>query len=111
MSDLKFPFAPADVQSVTAAASVEVAITNAETIVDFGTLAADMTLTLDIATGVPAGSVIHIKALSDGTARDITFSTGFTAPVLAGVISKTFVQSFKYTGSTFLPMGAALQID
>lgn len=111
MSNPKYPFGPATVSSVTAAATVEVAITNSKTIVDFGELAAAMTVDLVIDPELEAGAELHIKALSDGTARDITFGDGFNAPVLAGVISKTKVQSFVYNGTAFEPMGAALQID
>jgi hypothetical protein len=103
--------APADVQAITAGATKEIAVTRPVTVVDFGVLGAAMTVTADVDAAVAPGALLHVKAKSDGTARDITLSTGFTAPVLAGVISKTKVQSFMWTGATFLPMGAALQID
>lgn len=70
-----------------------------------------MTINLTIDSQVSPGAIIHLKAASNTTARDITFGTGFNAPVLTGVISKTKVQSFIYDGTNFLPMGAALQID
>src|SRR5690606_36635832 len=105
------PFGAADVQSVSAAATVELKVSNNKTIVDMGEMSAAMTLDLDIDAELQAGAELHIKAKSDGTARDITFGAGFDAPVLAGVINKTKVQSFVYDGTAFLPIGAALQID
>lgn len=111
-SKVEVIFPTVEKQTVTAGAAVELSIVRACTIVAFAAaLAADMTLTADIASDVPVGAMLHITALSDATARDITFSTGFSAPALAGVISKTKVQSFIYNGTAFVPMGASLQID
>lgn len=70
-----------------------------------------MTINLTIDEQVTPGAILHLKAASDTTARDITFGTGFSAPVLAGVISTTRVQSFIYDGTSFIPMGAAMSID
>lgn len=57
------------------------------------------------------GDEIIIKASSDATARTLTFGDGFTAPALAGTISKTKVQTLVYDGSTFVATGAPVQID
>ena len=57
------------------------------------------------------GDEIILKVSSDGTARDLTFGTGFTAPTLAGVISKTKVLCLVYDGSNFIAKSAAIQID
>ena len=57
------------------------------------------------------GDRIILKASSDGTARDVTFGTGITAPVLAGVINKTKVQEFVYDGAGFVAVSAPVQID
>jgi hypothetical protein len=108
---IEVTFPTAEKQVVTAAATTAIAINRTVTVIDLGELAAAMTLNATISDDVEVGAIIHIKALSDGTARAITFGTGFTAPALAGVISKTKVQSFIFDGTSFLPMGAALQID
>lgn len=100
-----------EAQAPTAGATIAVNINRQVTTMDLGTLAAAATLNATIGESVERGAILHLKAKSDGTARDITFGTGFTSPNLAGVISKTKVQSFIYDGTAFLPMGAALQID
>lgn len=57
------------------------------------------------------GDEVIVKVSSDATARDLTFGTGFKAPVLAGVINKTKTQSFTYDGSSFVATAAPVQID
>lgn len=57
------------------------------------------------------GDEIILKVSSDGTARDLTFGNGFTAPVLTGVINKTKAQHFVYDGTNFIPTAAAIQIN
>ena len=91
--------------------SADVPVTQKETILDLGEFDANKTLNLAINSKVTAGALLHVKAKSDATARSLTFGTGITAPVLAGTINKTKVQSFIYNGTTFLPLGTALQID
>jgi len=98
-------------QAPTAGATIAVNINRQVTTIDLGELAAAATLNATVSSDVERGAIIHVKALSDGTARTVTFGTGFTSPALAGTISKTKVQSFIYDGTTFLPMGASLQID
>ena len=60
----------------------------------------------------PGDEIIFVVS-SDGTGRDMTFSTGFTSPVLAGVISKTKVYKMVYVNETlgFVPVAAGFQID
>ena len=70
-----------------------------------------MTVNLTLDQSVRAGARILFIALSDGTARTVTFGTGFTSPTLAGVISKTKAIEFVYDGTTFKPTSAGVQID
>ncbi len=81
------------------------------TVIDLGALTGACTLDATISDHVGIGAVVHVKVASDTSARALTLGTGFTAPAIAGVISKTKVQSFIYNGTTFLPLGASLQID
>lgn len=69
------------------------------------------TLALDAKSKPVVGDRVILKVSSDTTARSLTFGTGFKAPVLAGVISKTKVQEFVYDGSQFIATGAAVQIN
>lgn len=95
----------------TAAAEIAVNINRQTTVIDLGELTENATLNATIGSDVERGAIVTVKAKSDTTARSVTFGTGFTAPAIAGTISKTKVVSFIYDGSSFLPMGAAVQID
>ena len=57
------------------------------------------------------GDEIILKVSSDGTARDLSFGSGFSAPTLTGVTNKTKTQRFVYDGSKFIATGAAVQIN
>lgn len=108
----KYPFGPADHQTVAPTATVALTIQNDKTILDFTTaLGAAMTINLTIDSEVKKGATLTVKALSDGTARNITCGTGMTGPGLAGTISKTKSAHFEYNGTAFIQMGAALQLD
>lgn len=72
--------------------------------------ACTVTVSEDSKAVVP-GTKIILKASSDGTARDVTFGTGITAPVLEGVINKTKVQELVYDGSGWVACSAPVQID
>lgn len=105
------PFGPADVQSPAYAATLAVTVTNQLTFIQPGTLTGALTINLTVDASVKAGAEVHCKLTSDGTARTTTFGTGFTSVALAGVISKTLVQTFIYDGTTFLPKGPGFQIN
>lgn len=112
MAELNFPFGAADSQSITHSGGVAAAtINNNMTIVDLGTMDADVTLNLTLNKDLNAGAILVVKGASDGTARDVTFGTGITGPDLAGVISKTKTQSFIFDGSGFIGIAAAVQLD
>lgn len=110
MADPKWPFGPATSSTIAAAATVGVTIENDKTILNFGTLAAAMALTLTPHAELNAGAEVIIKAKSDGTARDITL-TGALPATLAGAINKTMVQTFIYDGTSFIAKGAKQQLD
>ncbi|KAB2918692.1 MAG: hypothetical protein F9K23_00720 [Bacteroidetes bacterium] len=103
MSNLKWPFAAADVQaSVADAATVEVTVTNQMTIVPVDTMAQDTTVDLSVDSGVEAGAMLLIKAGSDGTARALVQGTGFSYTTSqAGTISKIKHFLYVFNGSTF----------
>lgn len=92
------------------AAAMSAKVSNSRTIIAIALTGAG-TLNLDAAAKPQIGDEMIVKASSDGTARDLTFGTGITGPVLAGAINKTKVQSFVYDGSAFIATGAAVQID
>lgn len=110
MAEINFPFGKADSQSVTPAAGVAAAtVANNLTIIDLGTLDANATLNLTLDADLNVGSLLLVKAGSDGTGRNVTFGTGCTAAALAGVASKNKTKLLIYNGSTFL--GVNEQID
>lgn len=106
----KYKIGSSEAQTLTYAAEVNVLPVESKTIATVA-LTGDMTLNLDSAAEPVIGDELILVAASDGTARDVTFGTGITGPVLAGVISKTKVQSFVYNGTAFVAIGAPVQID
>lgn len=110
-ADISFPFGNADVQTPAYAATLAVTITDRMTILKPAVLTGALTINLTINEGIKAGSRLVVTALSDGTARAVTFGTGFTSPVLAGVISKTKSIEFVYDGTTYKPTSIGIQID
>ena len=111
-ADQEVLFPVTDVQTPASAAELDVDVKQQVTCIHLSdAMSAAMTLNLNIDDQVTPGAIIHLKAGSDGTGRNITFGTGFTSPALAGVADKTKVQSFIYDGTSFLPLGASLQID
>lgn len=108
----KYPFGPADHQTVTPSATVALTIVNDKTILDFNAaLSAGMTINLTIDSEVKKGATLSVKALSDGTARNVTCGTGMTGPGITGTISKTKSAIWEYNGTTFVQMTAAVQLD
>lgn len=92
------------------AASMEATVKESRSIISVA-MTANGTLNLSADAENVIGDEVIVKVSSDATARDLTFGTGFTAPVLAGVISKTKVQRFVYDGAGFIATGAPVQID
>lgn len=98
------------VVAVAYAAVMSITVAESRTIIPIALTGAG-TLNLSADSKAVPGDEIILKVSSDGTARDLTLGTGFTAPVIAGVISKTKVQHFVYDGSKFVPVAAAFQIN
>lgn len=69
--------------------------------IDYGTLDKAVSLTITIKKGLPDGALLFILTKSDGTGRNVTFSTGFKGPVLSGTASKTKLATFINKGGTF----------
>jgi len=106
----KYKIGSATAETLAYAATIEINPSESKTI---ATVALTGNATLNIgATATPqVGDELIVKASSDGTARNLTFGTGFTAPALAGVINKTKVQTFVYDGTGFVANAAPVQID
>lgn len=102
MSEVSYPFGPADVQTPAYAATIAVTVNNAKTLLNIAQLTGAATLNLTIDGDLPAGAELIVKAQSDGTARDLTPGTGMTGTAIAGVISKTKYATYVYDGSTFV---------
>jgi hypothetical protein len=104
-------FPTQEAQTPTAGATIAVDINRHTTCIDLGELAAAATLNATIGADVERGAIVQVKALSDGTARTVTFGTGFNSPTMAGTISTKKVMTFMYDGTAFLPMGVAVAIS
>lgn len=88
--------------AVAPAATVALPVENNLTIVNFSQQSANMTVNLEIDPELEPGAMLVIRNSSDGTARSLTPSTGFTSVAISGVINKSKVSTFVYDGSTFL---------
>jgi len=103
MNPVRFPFGPADVQSVAAAANIAITVENGGlTYVKISALTAATTITATVPADMPNGGKLIIELPCGATARDTTFSTGFTGAVVTGVINKTKVASFIYIDGSFI---------
>jgi hypothetical protein len=112
IADISYPFGLANSQAPAYAATLAVTITDQVTfLTTAAALTGAMTVNLTLTAGIRAGARLVCTFLSDGTARTVTFGTGFTSPTLAGVISKTKSIEFVYDGVSFKPTSAGVQID
>ncbi len=106
----KFKIGSAVVFALASAAAIELETSESKSVVTID-LEEDATLALSSDALPSPGDELILKVSSDATARDLTLGTGITAPVIAGVINKTKVQSFVYDGGNFIATGAPVQID
>lgn len=104
-----FPFGPATTETLTSAATIAVSVNNTMTICTVA-LDTNTTINLTIDENTKVGSILIIKAGSDGTARSVTPGTGMTGTAISGTINKIKAISFVYDGSTFVHTGTQ-QID
>jgi hypothetical protein len=67
-------------------------------------------MNLTISSAVTPGAQLYIEAPADSI-RTLTLGTGFKALPIIGVANKTKTQGFIYNGSTFVPIGASVQVN
>lgn len=106
----KFKIGNSCAPTVAYSATMSVEVSDSRNIIAIA-MTGNGTLNLAAASKPTLGDEIILKVSSDTTARDLTLGTGFTAPAITGVISKTKVQTFVYDGSSFIPKSAAVQIN
>ncbi len=112
MGDLiKWPIGAADVQAPAYAATIAVTIRNQNTQLNFAQLTGDATLNLTIDAEVTKGAIIQMLVPASTNGFDLTLGTGIDGPDIVGVATKNKSQGFQYDGTSFKPMGAAVQID
>ena len=105
------PYGAIGTITIAATGTSAVTITNYETTVDaLTTLTGNATLDITVDSQVKAGAKLYLKVKTTAT-ETFTFGTGIDAPTVTGVAGKTWCQGFWYDGTTFLPMGAKIQID
>lgn len=82
------------------AATINLVPTYAKTVVKQA-VAGTMTINADVA-GAHIGDEMYVELANDGTARTVTFGTGFiAASTVVGTINKTIVVSFYFNGTVF----------
>jgi hypothetical protein len=109
---VRFPFAAAKVEALSATGAQAIAVVDTLTIIDGVSVEAtgNRTINLTIDSEVIVGALLLVKSKTNGTETTI-FGTGITAPTITGVAGKTKDQLFIYDGSAFVAAGAEIQID
>jgi hypothetical protein len=115
-AQVQYPFGPASFPTVTVTSKVTaqaITINNLLTYIDLGTIDTNKVLTVSGAANysIKKGAMLFIKATSDGTARSLTPSTGFTGVALSGTASKIKVMQFIYDGAHFIECSTPIQIN
>ena len=115
-AQIQYPFGAASFPSVTVTTKVTaqaITVSNTLTYIDLGTIDTNKVLTVSGAANyaIKKGAMLFIKATSDGTARSLTPSTGFTGVALSGSASKTKVMQFIYDGANFIECATPIQIN
>lgn len=104
-------FPSVDTQTPAYAATIAVTVDQPETFITPAQLTGAATLNLTLASDLKAGAKIHLRLTADGSNRVVTLGTGFLAPAITVVASKTHTCSYVYNGTSFAPMGAAVQTN
>lgn len=97
--------------AIAYAASMEINPTQSKTIATIALVGGNGSLALGADAKPQVGDELVLKVSSDGTARNLTFGTGFTAPTLSGTINKTKTQTLVYDGTSFIASSSPVQID
>jgi hypothetical protein len=98
------------VAPVIASNACEINVNCKETVVDLGTLTANLTLTINKTGNTVEGDKVVVKVKTTAT-ETITFAGDVVVPTVAGVAGKTKIQSLIFIGEKFVPVAAAVQID
>ncbi len=106
----KWPHGKATRLNPAHAAAQSVDVWNNKTILDLS-LAGSTTINLVVDPETEPGAELLVKATAAANSHDVVFGAQIDAPNITGVAGKTKTQSFIYTGSIFVPSGAAVQID
>lgn len=96
-----WPFGAGDFKALTDSATSALTISNRLTFIDYGTLDAALSITVEAKKGLANGALLFILTKSDATGRNVTFSTGFKGPVLSGTASKTKLATFILKDGSF----------
>lgn len=104
---VKHPFGPASVVTVTAGATVNLAVENSLTYVkQSAAMAANTTFNVTATNAaLENGSELLIELPSDGTGRSFTPGTGMTGLAIAGTANQTIVARFLMVNGSFVHVG------
>lgn len=110
--NIKYPQGAADVLSMTATGAQAFEVTDNMTIIDGVSVVAtgNRTINLTIGEGLKNGSLVIVESKTTATETTV-FGTNITGATITGVAGKTINASFVYNGTSFVQMGAEIQID
>jgi hypothetical protein len=98
-----WPHGKADYQTATIAtdSTVSVDITNRLTYVVLPTINNNITIHLDVISGLQKGAFLIFELPNGAAAKTVTFGDKLDAPVLTGTISKTKTVTFLWDGTNY----------
>lgn len=102
ISYIRFPFGKAELQSLSYAAAIAASINNSRTHLTIAQLTGAATLNLTLNSEIGLGATLTVRASSDATARTLTLGTGMTGLPQVLAISKSYLMTFEFDGSTFV---------
>lgn len=106
-----WPVGAADDVTLAYATTQAVTIKNRLTVLKFATLTGNTTLNLTASAQQQVGDQVILRIPATSNGNDVTLGTAIDGPNIVGVAGKTKTQGFVFDGTSFIPQGAAVQID
>lgn len=105
---VRYPFGPADVQSLTGTGTKAIAVSDALTVLNLTALTGAVTINLTFNEVLPVGSRMIVHAVQGATGQDVVLGTGFAASAadLTGVANDEDIIELYYNGTSMINFAA-----
>ena len=110
--EVPFPVPGKSVIATIAAGKAKVTVNSPFTFIDLGTTTGATEVEIEVEENVQPGAMVTVQVKGTAT-EQVSYKDGgaVLAPAFANVAGKTKVQTLVYSGSVFVPVGVAFQID